>query len=217
LIPECDPIHKVTIIPRGRMGGATMSIPENDRFMYSRKYCQGQLSMLFGGRIAEELSFPDISSGAGDDIRKATELARRMVCQFGMSEKMGPLCYIEEEEHLFLGHEIARTRNHSEETSRQIDVEVRRIIDEAYARAKEILSQNRDKLETLAQALLKYEMISGDEVRMLLRGEKIDEIKEREAADERAREDRIRADEKPARPAPGWKPGTGALPGPQQA
>jgi cell division protease FtsH len=217
LIPECDPIHKVTIIPRGRMGGATMSIPENDRFMYSRKYCQGQLAMLFGGRIAEELFFPDISSGAGDDIRKATELARRMVCQFGMSEKMGPLCYIEEEEHLFLGHEIARTRNHSEETSRQIDVEVRRIIDEAYVRAKEIVSQNRDKLETLAQALLKYEMISGDEVRMLLRGEKIDEIKEREAADERARAALIRSDEKSARPVPGWKPGSSALPGPQQA
>ncbi len=218
LIPECDPVHKVTIIPRGRAGGATMSLPERDRYMLSRKFCEGQLAMMFGGRIAEELFFPDVSSGAQDDIRRATELARRMVCEFGMSEKLGPISYSDEEEHLFLGREIARTRTHSEETTRLIDSEVRRIIDVAYARARELVSQNREKLETLAQALLKYEAISGDEVRMLLRGEKIDELKEAEAAEERARMDKGRASDTTTRPSsPGWKPGGEPLAGPQQA
>ncbi len=218
LLPECDPIHKVTIIPRGRMGGATMSLPDRDRYMVSRKYCLAQLAVLFGGRIAEELFFPDISSGASDDIRKATDLARRMVCEFGMSEKMGPVTYIEEEEHLFLGREIARTRNHSEDVARQIDLEVRRIVDEAYGRSREMISQNRSKLETLAQALLKYETITGEEVRMLLRGEPIDELKDREIAEEKAREQRATTDDATSRKEPGWKPsGPEPLPGPQQA
>jgi cell division protease FtsH len=218
LQPECDPIHKVTIIPRGRMGGATMSLPDRDRYMVSKKYCQAQLAVLFGGRIAEELFFPDISSGASDDIRKATDLARRMVCEFGMSEKLGPVTYIEEEEHLFLGREIARTRNHSEEVAKQIDAEVRRIVDDAYARAKNLIETNRAKLETLAQSLLKYETITGDEVRMLLRGEPIDALKEQERADEKAREARSAAEDASAAPkAPGWKPSQNPLPGPQQA
>jgi len=216
LQPECDPIHKVTIIPRGRMGGATMSLPDRDRYMLSKNYCLAQLAVLFGGRIAEELFFPDISSGASDDIRKATDLARRMVCEFGMSEKLGPVTYIEEEEHLFLGREIARTRNHSEDVARQIDLEVRRIVDESYSRAKEMISQNRAKLETLAQALLKYETVSGSEVRALLRGESIDELKDRELAEEKAREQRA-SEDAPSRKEAGWKPGQDPLPGPQQA
>jgi cell division protease FtsH len=217
LQPEFDPIHKVTIIPRGRAGGATMWLPERDRYMVSRKFCLAQLSTGFGGRVAEELFFPDISSGAADDIRKATELARRMVCEFGMSEKLGPMSYIEEEEHLFLGREIARTRNHSEEVSRQIDLEVRSIVDGAYAKAKDLISANREKLEALAQALLKYETLTGDEVRALLRGESIDAAKERELAEERARVGRPADEEKGTRKGPGWKPGADALPGPQQA
>jgi cell division protease FtsH len=217
LQPECDPIHKVTIIPRGRMGGATMSLPERDRYMLSKKYCEAQLAVLFGGRLAEEFFFSDISSGAQDDIRKATDLARRMVCEFGMSEKLGPVSYIEEEEHLFLGREIARTRNHSEQVASQIDAEVRRIIDEAYGKAKTLISQNRASLETIARTLLKYETLTGDEVRTLLRGESIDELKAQEKADERAREERARADEKAPRKESGWKPGGDPLPGPQQA
>jgi cell division protease FtsH len=135
-----------------------------------------------------------------------------------MSEKMGPVTYTEEEEHLFLGREIARTRNHSEEVAKQIDQEVRRIVDESYARAKDLIQKNRDKLETLAQALLKYETITGDEVRTLMRGESIDELKEREIAEEKAREQRASADDSPSRRDPGWKPsGPEALPGPQQA
>jgi cell division protease FtsH len=215
LIPECDPVHKVTIVPRGRMGGATMSLPERDRFTYSKAYCHAVLAMMFGGRVAEELFFKEITSGAGDDIRKATDLARRMVCEFGMSEKLGPISYSDEEEHLFLGREISRTRTHSEETAKQIDLEVRRIIDEAHQRARDLIGQNREKLEAIAQALLKYEMISGEEVRMLLRGEKIDELKDREIAEDQARRQRADAEEKAARPDPGWKPGP--LPGPQQA
>ncbi len=215
LIPECDPVHKVTIVPRGRMGGATMSLPERDRFTYSKTYCQAILAMMFGGRVAEELSFKEITSGAGDDIRKATELARRMVCEFGMSEKLGPVSFSAEEEHLFLGREISRTNTHSDETAKQIDAEVRRFIDEAHQRAKDLIGQNRDKLEAIAQALLKYEMISGEEVRMLLRGEKIDELKDREIAEDQARRQKADAEDKAARPDPGWKPGP--LPGPQQA
>jgi cell division protease FtsH len=190
MIPECDPVHKVTIIPRGRMGGATMSLPERDQFTHSKKYCEAQLAMMFGGRVAEELFFSEITSGASNDIQKATELARRMVCQFGMSDKLGPISYSDEEEHLFLGREIARTRTHSEETAKLIDNEIHRFIDMAHQRARDIISQNREKLEAVAQALLKYELISGEEVRMLLRGEKIDELKDAEAAEEKARLDK---------------------------
>ena len=219
LQPECDPIHKVTIIPRGKTGGATLSLPDRDRFMLSKKFCLAQLSVLYGGRIAEETAFPDISSGAQDDIRKATDLARRMVCEFGMSEKLGPVSYSEEEEHVFLGREIARTRNHSEKVASEIDTEVRRIIDERYQCARDLITKNRDKLETLAQALLKYETLTGDQVRALLRGESIDEEKEREAAEERALEERRESEDKGPRSEPGWKPGPGQepLPGPQQA
>jgi len=218
LQPECDPVHKVTIIPRGRTGGATMSLPDRDRYMLSKKYCQAQLAVLFGGRVAEEMFFPDISSGAQDDIRKATDLSRRMICEFGMSEKMGPISYIEEEEHLFLGREIARTRNHSEETARAIDNEIRSFIQESYGRAKELIGKNRDKLEVIAQHLLKYETLTGDEVRSLLKGESIDELKAREQAEERAREDRALADDRGTRRETGWEPhGKEPLPGPQQA
>ena len=174
------------------------------------------LAKAFGGRVAEDLVFNEITTGASNDIQQATELARRMVCEYGMSEKLGPISYSDEEEHLFLGREIARTRTHSEETAKLIDVEVRRLIDVAMTKARDLITQNQDKLEAIAQALLKYESVTGDEVAMLLRGEKIDELKEREAAEERAREERAKAEEKGSRPDPGWKP-TNPLPGPQQA
>ena len=218
LLKECDPIHKVTIIPRGHTGGATMSLPERDRTMMTKSYCLAQLAVLFGGRIAEETVLTDVSSGAQDDIRRATEWTRRMVCEFGMSEKLGPIAYTQEQEHVFLGHEIARTRNHSEEITRQIDQEVRRIIDGCYERAKGLITGNRDKLETIAQALLKYETLTGDQVRALLRGESIEEEKDRELAEEREREARdVKDDAKEPRPSQEWKPGQDPLPGPQQA
>ncbi len=217
MIPEADPIHKVTIIPRGRALGATFSLPEHDKYGRGRKELEAMLAMAYGGRVAEELVFNEITTGASNDIQQATETARRMVCEFGMSEKLGPISYSEEQEHMFLGREIARTRNHSNETAMLIDSEVRRIIDVAHTRAREIISQNRSKLEALAQALLKYEMISGDEVRILMEGGSIDEIKAREAAEERAREERVKSDDKGPRSDPGWKPGQNPLPGPQQA
>ncbi len=215
LQPECDPIHKVTIIPRGRTGGATMALPERDRYMLSKKYCLAQLAVLFGGRIAEEITFPDISSGAQDDIRKASDMARRMICEWGMSETMGPISYIEEEEHLFLGREIARTRNHSEEVAAKIDAEIRRLIDACYAKSRELILSSRDRLEAIAQGLLKYETLSGDDVRALIRGESIDAGKDLELAEERARETKAGGGESPS--PSGWKPGQDPLPGPQRA
>ena len=223
LQPECDPIHKVTIIPRGRAGGATMSLPERDRYMLSKKYCLAQLAVLFGGRIAEELFFPDISSGAQDDIRRATQLARSMICEYGMSEELGPISYSEDQEHLFLGREVTRTRNHSEAIATKIDKEMRRMIDENYAVAHELISNNRDKLETLAKQLLKYETLTGDDVRALLRGEDISEAKEKELEKVREREEKAEKAEKAEKeekaPPKGtdWKPGQEPLPGPQQA
>jgi cell division protease FtsH len=216
LQPECDPIHKVTIIPRGRAGGATMSLPERDRYMLSKRYCLAQITQLFGGRVAEEIVFPDISSGAQDDIRKATELARRMICEWGMSETMGPISYSEEEEHLFLGREIARTRNHSEAIASRIDAELRRIVDECYQKTRDLIGTNPMKLEAIAQALLKYESLTGDEVRALVRGESIDAAKDRDLAEERAREERA-GEDVPPRKEPRWKGGDEPLPGPQQA
>ncbi len=217
LTPEADPIHKVTIIPRGRALGATFSLPEHDKYGRGRKELEAMLAMAYGGRIAEELVFNEISTGASNDILQATETARRMVCEYGMSEKLGPISYSEEQEHMFLGREIARTRNHSDETAKLIDSEVRRLIDEAFQKAKTIITQNQDKLEAIAQALLKYELITGEEVRMLLRGEKIDELKDREAAEEKARLEKARATDASPRPSPDWKPGGGPVPGPQQA
>ena len=218
LVPESDPIHKVTIIPRGRALGATFSLPEHDKYGRGRRELEAMLARAYGGRVAEELIFNEVTTGAASDIQQATETARRMVCEFGMSEKLGPISYSEEQEHMFLGREIARTRNHSDETAKLIDSEVRRIIDEAQTRARDIIVQNRDKLEAIAQALLKYETITGEDVAMLLRGESIDEVKEREAAEEKAREERAKAeDSKGARPDPGWKGAQNPLPGPQQA
>jgi len=217
MIPESDPIHKVTIIPRGRALGATFTLPEHDKYGRGRRELEAMLAKAFGGRVAEELVFGEITTGAASDIQQATDTARKMVCEFGMSEKLGPISFTDEEEHLFLGREIARTQRHSEETAKQIDAEVRRIIDEALHKAREIVASNRDKLETLAQALLKFETITGEEVTMLLRGEKIDELKEAEAAEERARLEKKSGSDAPSRPSPGWKPGSGPLPGPQQA
>jgi cell division protease FtsH len=211
-----DPIHKVTIIPRGRALGATFTLPEHDKYGRGRRELEAILAKAYGGRVAEEVIFNEISTGAASDIQQATDMARKMVCEYGMSDKLGPISFSDEEEHMFLGREIARTQKHSEETSRLIDSEVRRLIDEALGKARDIISKNREKLEVLAQALLKFETITGEEVGMLLRGEKIDELKEAEAAEERARMDKKSTDA-PSRPATGWKPGNDPLPGPQQA
>ncbi len=217
LLSDVLPLHKVTIIPRGRALGMTMAFPDKDRYHLPKDVCLKQLAMMFGGRVAEELVFGEISAGAADDIKKATDLARRMVCEWGMSEALGPVNYMEEEEHLFLGREIARTKNLSEETQKAIDAEIRRLLDAAHREATEILTTQRAELDRIAQALIKYETLSGEEVGMLVKGEPIDELKDRERADAE-RGDRARAEDRgPAARDPGWKPGQNPLPGPQQA
>ncbi len=174
-VPDHDPLHKITIIPRGRALGLTMSLPERDRFGYSKREMESRLASMFGGRLAEEIIFgaDNVTTGASSDIQQATAMARRMVTEFGMSEKLGRVRYGDNEQELFLGHSVTQTRGVSEATAQLIDSEVRRLIEEAESRAREILIERLDDLHRLAQALLEYETLSGDEVRALLRGEQI--------------------------------------------
>jgi len=170
-----DPLHKVTIIPRGRALGVTMFLPERDKYSQSKIEIKAMLASLFGGRIAEELIFgPDkVTTGAADDIRRATGLARRMVTEFGFSEKLGPLRYAENEEEVFLGHSVTQRKNVSEATAKVIDEEIRRIIDEGEQTAREILSSRMDELHALAKGLLEYETLAVDEIRRIIKGERI--------------------------------------------
>ncbi|MFZ4619662.1 MAG: ATP-dependent zinc metalloprotease FtsH [Bacteroidota bacterium] len=172
-IPESDPIHKVTIIPRGRALGVTTSLPIDEKHTYSKKYLEALLAMLFGGRIAEKLVFNEFTTGAGNDIERASNLARKMVCEWGMSEKMGPLTYGAKEEELFLGREVTKHRDYSEETGKAIDEEVKKIINTAEKRAIEILSNNIDKLHTLSNILLEREILDSEEIDKVLRGEQL--------------------------------------------
>jgi cell division protease FtsH len=174
-VPEHDPLHKVTIIPRGRALGVTMSLPERDRFGYSKREMESRLASLFGGRLAEEIIFgaDNVTTGASSDIQQATATARRMVTEFGMSEKLGRVRYGDNEQELFLGHSVTQTRGVSEATAQLIDSEVRRLIEEAETTARTILVDHIDDLHRISQALLEYETLSGDEIRGLLRGEAI--------------------------------------------
>jgi cell division protease FtsH len=174
-MPESDPLHKVTIIPRGRALGLTMSLPERDKYGYTKLEMESKLAMMYGGRIAEELIFgPDnVTTGAGGDIQQATGLARRMITEFGMSDKLGRVRYHSNQEEVFLGHSVAQQQNISEATAELIDTEVRRLIEEAEVKARKVLTNRMDDLHKIAKALLEHETLSGDEVNALLRGEKI--------------------------------------------
>jgi cell division protease FtsH len=163
-LPGMDPIHKVTIIPRGMALGLTQSLPIDERRTYSKTYCVNQLAYMLGGRAAEKIVLGDLSTGAGNDIEKATKLARKMVCEWGMSERLGPLTYGEKQEEIFLGREIGMHRDYSEATAREIDEEVKRIVGEAESKAESIVEKSLDKLKTLAQMLLDKEILSGEEV-----------------------------------------------------
>ena len=165
-VPSHDPVYKVSIIPRGRALGVTMFLPLEDRYSYSKERLESQISSLFGGRIAEELIFgsQNVTTGASNDIQRTTELARNMVTKWGLSEKLGPLTYSEEDGEVFLGHSVTKHKNVSEETAHTIDAEVRLIIDRNYKRAKEILVANTDKLHTMADALMKYETIDAEQI-----------------------------------------------------
>ena len=173
--PQSDPIHKATIIPRGRSLGMVMRLPETDRLSMSREKMLADITVAMGGRIAEELVFGSdkVTSGASSDIQMATSLARSMVTQFGMSEKLGPLTYAENEQEVFLGHSVTQTKHVSEATAEIIDSEVRSLVDLCYKRAYKILKDNLDNLHDLAKALLEYETLTGDEIVALLKGEEI--------------------------------------------
>jgi cell division protease FtsH len=168
-VPNADPVHKVTIIPRGMALGVTQQLPEGDRHNYTKDYLLGQISILMGGRIAEETFLGGITTGASNDIEKATELARAMVCEYGMSE-LGPLTFGKKEEQIFLGREIAQHRDYSEETSIRIDSEVRKIVTEQYERATKIIQENRETLIRLADELLEHESLDGVQIRRIVAG-----------------------------------------------
>ncbi len=175
LVEGNDPLHKVTIIPRGRALGVTMSLPERDKLSYSKKWCEARLAMTFGGRVAEQIMYgkDHLNTGAASDITQATSIARSMVTEWGMSEKLGPLLYNENQQEVFLGHAITQRQNMSEETARLIDEEVRRLVMAGEQKAWEVLGANKDKLEAVAQALMEFETINGEECQAVMRGEKI--------------------------------------------
>ena len=168
-LPGTDPVHKVTIIPRGRALGLTQQLPLDDKYNYSKEYLINRITILLGGRAAEEIVLNQLTTGAGDDLEKATEMARKMVCEWGMSEKLGPLTFGKNVEYIFLGREVARQKDYSEETALQIDVEIKRIISDSAQRARQILEENLEKLHALARALLERESLDGEEVALILR------------------------------------------------
>jgi cell division protease FtsH len=171
MIPEADPVHKVTIIPRGRALGLTTYLPIDEKHTYSKQYLEAMITYAFGGRAAEKLIFDELTTGAGNDIERASMLARKMVCEWGMSDKLGPLTYGAKEEEIFLGREITRRRDFSEDTGRVIDDEVKKIVTACMKRADKILESNIDKLHLLANALLEREILDGEEIDRVLRGE----------------------------------------------
>jgi len=170
LLPKTDPVHKVTIIPRGRALGVTMQLPEQDRYSMDREHMLNVVAVLFGGRIAEELFMNQMTTGASNDFERATHIARDMVTRYGMSDLMGPMVYGENEGEVFLGRSITRTVNMSEETMRKVDSEIRKIIDQQYAVARKLLDDNRDKVEAMAAALLELETIDADQIDDLMSG-----------------------------------------------
>ncbi len=170
LLPKCDPVHKVTIIPRGRALGVTMSLPERDRYSYDREYMLHQISMLFGGRIAEEVFMNQMTTGASNDFERATALARDMVTRYGMTDELGPMVYAENEGEVFLGRSVTKTTSMSEETMRKVDGVIRRIIDDQYGVARKLIEDNKDKMHAMAQALLEWETIDGDQLDDIMSG-----------------------------------------------
>jgi cell division protease FtsH len=170
LMPKTDPVHKVTIIPRGRALGVTMQLPTEDRYSQDRVRLMSTLAVLFGGRIAEELFMNQMTTGASNDFQRATDLARRMVTQWGMSDALGPMVYGEEEGEIFLGRSVTTHKTVSETTLQAVDAEVRRIIDEQYALARRLLEENRDKVEAMTATLLEWETIDAEQIDDIMAG-----------------------------------------------
>ena len=170
LLPKTDPVHKVTIIPRGRALGVTMQLPTEDRYSMDRERMLNMISVLFGGRIAEEVFMHQMTTGASNDFERATHIARDMVMRYGMSEAMGPMVYAENEGEVFLGRSVTKTTNISEDTMQKVDNEVRRIIDEQYALARRLIEENQDKMHAMAKALLDWETIDSEQLDDIMAG-----------------------------------------------
>ena len=170
LMPKCDPVHKVTIIPRGRALGVTMSLPAQDRYSYDKDYMLNQISMLFGGRIAEEVFMNQMTTGASNDFERATSIARDMVTRYGMTDALGPMVYAENEGEVFLGRSVTKTTNMSEQTMQKVDSEVRRIIDQQYKLARDLVEGNKDKVHAMAKALLEWETIDAEQIDDIMAG-----------------------------------------------
>jgi cell division protease FtsH len=179
MLPEADPVHKVTIIPRGRALGLTTYLPIDEKHTYSKKYLESMITYALGGRAAEQLIFGELTTGAGNDIERATEIARKMVCEWGMSEKLGPLAYGQRDEEIFLGRQITRHRDFSEDTAISIDAEIKKIVSTAMDRAEKILKDNLDTLHRLAAALLEREILDGAEIDAVIRGEELPPVDRR--------------------------------------
>ncbi|MEN8143929.1 MAG: ATP-dependent zinc metalloprotease FtsH [Gemmatimonadota bacterium] len=217
-VPGLDPVHKVTIIPRGRALGLTASLPEEDRHNYTKGWLEGQLTMFFGGRVAEEMIFglQKITTGAGNDIERATAIARRMVTQFGMSEVLGPIAVGERDHEIFLGREMSQRREVSEETARVVDAEIKRFLDTAYESAEKVLSENRALLDAIAEALLERETLDADAIKLLAAGKPLPPLAVSEVAQAETPPEEPTAD----RPAGAERPpleGTGGEPSPVPA
>ncbi|HOP49694.1 MAG TPA: ATP-dependent zinc metalloprotease FtsH [Ignavibacteriales bacterium] len=184
LIPEADPVHKVTIIPRGRALGVTTYLPIDERHSYSKKYIEAHLAALLGGRAAEMIVFGELNTGAQNDIERVTNLAKKMVCEWGMSEKLGPLAYGSREEEIFLGREITKHKEYSEKTAEAIDTEVKSIVENAMKRALTLLNENIDTLHRLAKYLLEREILDAEEIDKIMKGEELEPVKKEESKEE---------------------------------
>ena len=196
ILPKCDPVHKVTIIPRGRALGVTMSLPAQDRYSYDSEYMLNQISMLFGGRIAEEVFMNQMTTGASNDFERATHIARDMVTRYGMTDALGPMVYAENEGEVFLGRSVTKTTTMSESTMQKVDGEVRRIIDQQYSQARKLIEDNKDKMHAMAKALLEWETIDSDQLDDIMAG----------------REPRPPKDWAPRSPSSGGGGGSGGVP-----
>src|SRR4029453_8866265 len=175
VLPNADPIHKVTIIPRGMALGVTMQLPLDDKHNYSREYLMDQIAILLGGRIAEEITNGNLTTGAGNDLERATELSRRMVCEWGMSDALGPLTFGKREEQIFLGREISKTQDYSEETAVRIDQETKRFVMDNYKRAQRVLTDQKPVLQRIAEELLAREGLDAARVERLVKGLPLEE------------------------------------------
>ncbi len=206
VLPHADPIHKVTIIPRGMALGVTMQLPEGDKHNYTRDYLNDQIAILLGGRLAEELTNGGMTTGAGNDLERSTELARKMVCEWGMSDAMGPLTFGKKEEQIFLGREIAQHQDYSEDTAIRIDHEIKRFVTSNYERAKTVLEEHRVALERIAEELLAREVLDAEQVRRIVRGEALEAHKPAPSSAAVAEAARQTAKERPLQIPPLNKP-----------